>query len=347
MGIIAMKCPQCGADVQLDETRDFGFCTFCGTKVMQEKIIVEHSGSVKVDTSEELKKLYIAARNSAEAGDTTAALDYYRKITTRDPNSWEALFYSVIFGLNGIKNGEIKSAAIRISNCLPKVFELILKYVDDISAQKDAVNRIAEECYNNVVWLLGASHSFHKDLSSGNGTIAAIGAHSVVDGLANGFGSVVLSGAGTLLNSVANSANRSKEDSDRCLYIVNILDECGNLIKSNFDISDNEYKELMLNCWKAYLSLAIEHANINDVMQNEISIRINKYDSSFGIIEKKAMTKLIEEATDEIGADASFGKAYTGALKFLWNKIPKKVKKFALIALIIYVVFMIILFANI
>lgn len=49
MGFVAMKCPSCGANFELDETREFGFCNYCGTKVMQEKTVIEHRGSVKID----------------------------------------------------------------------------------------------------------------------------------------------------------------------------------------------------------------------------------------------------------------------------------------------------------
>lgn len=98
MGIIAVRCPQCGADVQLDESREFGFCTYCGTKIMQEKIFVEHNGSVKIDSSEELKNLYIAARNSIEAGDKDTALEYYRKIAMIDPNSWKPCSIQLLSG---------------------------------------------------------------------------------------------------------------------------------------------------------------------------------------------------------------------------------------------------------
>lgn len=36
MEITTIKCPQCDADINLEETRDFGFCTYCGTKVIRE-----------------------------------------------------------------------------------------------------------------------------------------------------------------------------------------------------------------------------------------------------------------------------------------------------------------------
>ena len=49
MGFIALKCPQCGADLNVEDNRDFMFCSYCGSKVTVEKQIVELQGSVTVD----------------------------------------------------------------------------------------------------------------------------------------------------------------------------------------------------------------------------------------------------------------------------------------------------------
>lgn len=39
MYLIALKCPNCNGNVEFDSTREFGFCIYCGTKVMiQEEI---------------------------------------------------------------------------------------------------------------------------------------------------------------------------------------------------------------------------------------------------------------------------------------------------------------------
>jgi len=32
--LIAVKCPACGADISVESTREFSFCTYCGTKIM-------------------------------------------------------------------------------------------------------------------------------------------------------------------------------------------------------------------------------------------------------------------------------------------------------------------------
>jgi DNA-directed RNA polymerase subunit RPC12/RpoP len=33
MALISLKCTNCGGDIELDNSREFGFCMYCGTKV--------------------------------------------------------------------------------------------------------------------------------------------------------------------------------------------------------------------------------------------------------------------------------------------------------------------------
>ena len=37
MSLIALKCPQCGADLEIDSDREFMYCEYCGTKVLRDK----------------------------------------------------------------------------------------------------------------------------------------------------------------------------------------------------------------------------------------------------------------------------------------------------------------------
>ena len=34
---ISLKCPSCGAELEVDERRDICFCTYCGAKIMIEQ----------------------------------------------------------------------------------------------------------------------------------------------------------------------------------------------------------------------------------------------------------------------------------------------------------------------
>lgn len=94
MALVAMKCPACGADIELDNSREFGFCSFCGSKVMQEKIVVEHQGNVKIDNSEYVEKFLQNARRAKEKEDWEETEKYYNLVEQNDPQNIEAIFYS-------------------------------------------------------------------------------------------------------------------------------------------------------------------------------------------------------------------------------------------------------------
>ena len=69
MGFIAVKCPGCGADIQLDDSREYGYCTYCGQQVVREKIIVEHrvKGTVSEQSLIERAYLFIGQRDFDQA----------------------------------------------------------------------------------------------------------------------------------------------------------------------------------------------------------------------------------------------------------------------------------------
>ena len=37
MNVIKLVCPNCKANIELDDSREFGFCQYCGTKILLEK----------------------------------------------------------------------------------------------------------------------------------------------------------------------------------------------------------------------------------------------------------------------------------------------------------------------
>ena len=39
MGLVAARCTQCGAEIQVDDTRESGYCKYCGTQFITEKVI--------------------------------------------------------------------------------------------------------------------------------------------------------------------------------------------------------------------------------------------------------------------------------------------------------------------
>ena len=53
MGLVTIKCPNCGGSVEMDDTLISGFCNYCGHKIMNDKAIIGNV-TVKVDRSDEV-----------------------------------------------------------------------------------------------------------------------------------------------------------------------------------------------------------------------------------------------------------------------------------------------------
>ncbi len=73
MAIIAIRCPECHGDVRLDESRKFGICACCGTKVAV-------GGDTEPSPAWQVANLKPLMESYLDAGDLTRAQDYARKI---------------------------------------------------------------------------------------------------------------------------------------------------------------------------------------------------------------------------------------------------------------------------
>lgn len=144
----ALTCEMCGSTNLIKEGGVF-VCQSCGTKYSIEeakKMMVEGTvdvkGTVKIDTSDELKNLYEIARRAKDTGNSENAAKYYEMLLVKDPGSWEANFYTVFFQSMVCKLGEIRTAASNLSNTLNTVLNLIKQNVSDTEYQKKAVREV-------------------------------------------------------------------------------------------------------------------------------------------------------------------------------------------------------------
>lgn len=127
-----MVCEMCGGTDFIKQDGTF-VCQSCGVKYSVEeakKMIVEGtvdvSGStVKVDTSDELANLYQIARRARDDNNRENAAKYYDMILIKDPTSWEASFFLVVFQSASSTIAEIRNAAISMINCQGSVIGLI------------------------------------------------------------------------------------------------------------------------------------------------------------------------------------------------------------------------------
>lgn len=147
----ALQCEMCGSQ---DLVKDGGVfvCQSCGTKYTVEeakKMMVEGTvdvkGTVKVDTSDELKNLYEIARRAKDSNNSANAAKYYDMILVKDPSSWEANFYVTYFNAMSCKIGEIWTEASNVESSIKTVLELIKKEVSDKEEQKKILKEVTEK----------------------------------------------------------------------------------------------------------------------------------------------------------------------------------------------------------
>lgn len=91
MGLISMKCPACGAVLEnVDESREFFFCTYCGNKITYEKQRIEMTGEVSLAGVATAKSLLTRGNNALEDGKFIEAKDFFDRALDSDPYLAEA-----------------------------------------------------------------------------------------------------------------------------------------------------------------------------------------------------------------------------------------------------------------
>ncbi len=166
-----LTCEMCGSTNLLKQDGVF-VCQSCGTKYSVEeakKMMVEGTvsveGTVKIDTSSELKNLYEIARRAKDSDNADNAEKYYDMILVKDPTSWEANFYVVYYRAMKCTIGEIWNAANTIVNCLPSVLSLVKEHVP-----QEQQEEVCGEIFNRVLFispmLFNAATSHYESIDS-------------------------------------------------------------------------------------------------------------------------------------------------------------------------------------
>lgn len=100
MGFVAAKCTQCGANIEVDESKDAGICKYCGTAFVTEKAINNYNtyitnnydGATVNIIGGNVENLLELAEIAERAGNHTEANEYYSKILEIEPQNRKALF---------------------------------------------------------------------------------------------------------------------------------------------------------------------------------------------------------------------------------------------------------------
>ena len=80
MGFIAATCPNCSAHLEMDESANSCYCSYCGTLVERERVNINVSGYVKLDQSGRLGNYQRLADSAFKAANYGEAYNYYAKV---------------------------------------------------------------------------------------------------------------------------------------------------------------------------------------------------------------------------------------------------------------------------
>lgn len=155
MGFIALRCPSCGAEIELDSSREFGFCQFCGTKIVQEKKVIEHRGTVTIngnvsvdgiatlDSTLERAFMFIDDLNFSEAE------IYLQRALDASPKCAKAYWGLLLCQMRTTEN------IVTITACVPlerySYYKKAVMYADDkerayfASKNKEVIDRLNKE----------------------------------------------------------------------------------------------------------------------------------------------------------------------------------------------------------
>ena len=102
MSIVNVKCPNCGAAIQLDSSREEGFCSYCGSKVQVQEAI----NRVKIDKSGDIQNFLQLAESALKSKNHDECLTYANKALEIDANNSSAwvLKMKAVDAMGSIKN---------------------------------------------------------------------------------------------------------------------------------------------------------------------------------------------------------------------------------------------------
>lgn len=98
MPLVPAKCTQCGANIQVDDTKEAGICDYCGTAFITEKVVNNYAITNNIQISNatitvagaNIDNLLLRAEQYEKVGDRQKALEYYNKVLDIDATNEKA-----------------------------------------------------------------------------------------------------------------------------------------------------------------------------------------------------------------------------------------------------------------
>lgn len=102
MGLVAANCTQCGAPIEVDDTKESGVCGYCGTPYVTKKIInIFNHGPSEIN-------LLNRADDFFQKRDYTKALEYYNRVLDINIDNKQAKIGTLKVKIIQLENSELK-----------------------------------------------------------------------------------------------------------------------------------------------------------------------------------------------------------------------------------------------
>lgn len=92
MPYVPVNCTSCGGEIQLDDTKEFGYCLHCGTKVYFQEAIQK----VELINLPKVENMMKIATSEFENSHYADAIPYFNRVLELDPENWKAILFKAL-----------------------------------------------------------------------------------------------------------------------------------------------------------------------------------------------------------------------------------------------------------
>lgn len=138
-----LRCPQCGAEISLDTTKEFGYCSFCGTAIqLNETVIHKHEGGVSIEGLSTLNSLIEQGIMEARVCDFKGAYQSFKKAQAINAKGIDVMVGLMLFEISD-SNAELYHKQVKEND------QKILEIEKEILTKENASFILGRYCYLN------------------------------------------------------------------------------------------------------------------------------------------------------------------------------------------------------
>lgn len=143
--IFALKCPECNGNINLESDRKFGFCQYCGTKIMIDSV----KNEIDEQKMDKVSNLFDFAIVDMRLGNFKSSYELFGKVLEINSSNFKALFlrelcnYRLYHNFENLKNVYLfclRNADGESRNFCKSEFADILVEVSDYENSTEIVN---------------------------------------------------------------------------------------------------------------------------------------------------------------------------------------------------------------